>query len=103
MPLHSNTGTLDHKALAKRFGVTGFPTLKWFDGKSDQPIAYDSQRDLESLQGFITGKLGGGIKPKVKKEAPSDVKSVTDADFDKIVLDIEKNVLVKFYAVSSPL
>lgn len=43
-----------------------------------------------------------GVKPKVKKEAPSDVKAVTDADFDNIVLDQEKDVLVEFYAVSSP-
>ena len=24
------------KSLGKRFGVQGFPTLKWFDGKSDE-------------------------------------------------------------------
>lgn len=49
----------------------------------------------------MTEKLG--VKPKIKKEAPSDVKSVTDADFEKIVLDQGKDVLVEFYAVSSPL
>lgn len=48
----------------------------------------------------MTEKLG--VKPKAKKEAPSDVKAVTDGDFDKIVLDLEKDVLVEFYAVSSP-
>lgn len=48
----------------------------------------------------MTEKLG--VKPKVKKEAPSDVKAITDADFDKIVLDQDKDVLVEFYAVSSP-
>lgn len=48
----------------------------------------------------MTEKLG--VKPKAKKEAPSDVKAVTDGDFDNIVLDLEKDVLVEFYAVSSP-
>lgn len=74
--------------------------MKWFDGKSDQPIPYDGGRDLESLQAFVTEKLG--VKPKIKKEVPSDVKAITDADFDKIVLDLEKGVLVEFYAVGSP-
>lgn len=37
------------KTLGKRFGVQGFPTLKWFDGKSDKPEDYNGGRDLESL------------------------------------------------------
>lgn len=78
--------------------MKGFPTLKWFDGKSDQPIPYESKRDLESLQTFISEQMG--VKPKVKKEAPSDVKTVTDSNFSEVVLDESKDVLVKFYAVS---
>src|SRR4051794_6691381 len=34
-----------HKDLGRRFGVQGFPTLKWFDGKSDTPSDYSSGRD----------------------------------------------------------
>src|ERR1700761_267920 len=41
------------KDLGKRFGVQGFPTLKWFDGKSDEPVDYKSGRDLDSLSEFI--------------------------------------------------
>lgn len=78
--------------------MKGFPTLKWFDGKTDQPIPYESKRDLESLQAFVSENLG--VKPKAKKEAPSDIKAVTDADFAAIVLDPTKDVLVEFYAVS---
>ncbi|KAI5841356.1 thioredoxin-like protein [Morchella snyderi] len=86
----------NHKSLGQRFGVKGFPTLKWFDGKSDQPIPYESKRDLESLQAFISEQMG--VKPKAKKEAPSDVKTVTDSNFSEVVLDESKDVLVKFYA-----
>src|SRR6478609_4746562 len=39
----------EHRDLGKRFGVQGFPTLKWFDGKSDKPEEYQGGRDLESL------------------------------------------------------
>jgi protein disulfide-isomerase A6 len=89
---------LDHKSLGKRFGVTGFPTLKWFDGKSEEPIPYESGRDLESLQKFIKDKVSG-LKTKAKKEAPSNVVVVNDSNFDKIVHDESKDVLVEFYAV----
>ena len=34
--------------MGKKYGVQGFPTLKWFDGKSDKPVDYDGGRDLES-------------------------------------------------------
>ncbi|KAF8421098.1 putative disulfide isomerase [Tirmania nivea] len=85
----------NHKSLGKRFGIQGFPTLKWFDGKSDTPTDYKSGRDFESLVSFISEKAG--VKTKAKKEAPSDVVVLTDSNFDSIV-NGDKNVLVKFYA-----
>ncbi|KFA63218.1 hypothetical protein S40285_04917 [Stachybotrys chlorohalonatus IBT 40285] len=83
------------KSLGKRFGVQGFPTLKWFDGKSDTPVDYKSGRDLESLSSFITEKTG--VKLKKKQDAPSDVKILTDATFSEAVGG-DKNVLVAFTA-----
>lgn len=85
----------NHKSLGKRFGIQGFPTLKWFDGKSDTPTDYKSGRDLESLVSFISEKAG--VKTKAKKEAPSDVVILTDSNFDSVV-NGDKHVLVKFYA-----
>jgi len=85
----------NHKSLGKRFGVQGFPTLKWFDGRSDTPSDYKSGRDIESLSSFVAEKAG--IKVKAKKEAPSNVVVLTDANFDSIV-NGDKHVLVKFYA-----
>lgn len=79
-----------------RFGIQGFPTLKYFDGKSDTPIDYDSKRDIESLQAFITKQ--SSIKPRVKKQLPSKVVTLTDANFDSVVTGA-KHVLVEFYAV----
>jgi protein disulfide-isomerase A6 len=70
--------------------------LKYFDGKSDTPIDYDSKRDLESLQTFI--KEQSGTKAKVKKELPSDVVVLSDSNFNDVV-NGDKNVLVEFYAV----
>ena len=84
-----------HKDLGKRFGVQGFPTLKWFDGTSDMPVDYNGGRDLESLTAFVTEKTG--IKAKSKKAAPSAVEMLTDQTFAKKVGG-DKNVFVAFTA-----
>ncbi|KAI9718410.1 MAG: hypothetical protein M1812_004131 [Candelaria pacifica] len=85
----------DHKDLGRKFGVQGFPTLKWFDGKSDKPEDYNSGRDLESLTKFITEKTG--LKPKSKKTAPSQVEMLNDKTF-KAEIGGDKDVLVAFTA-----
>ncbi|KAK2770890.1 hypothetical protein FQN53_005299 [Emmonsiellopsis sp. PD_33] len=86
----------ENKALGKRFGVQGFPTLKWFDGKSDKPEEYNGGRDLESLTKFVSEKTG--IKPKGAKGAKeSSVKMLTDASF-KSAIGGGADVLVAFTA-----
>lgn len=83
------------KDLGRRFGVQGFPTLKWFDGKSDTPEDYKSGRDLESLSNFIADKTG--IKPKAKKAAPSAVEMLNDKTF-KEQIGGDKDAIVAFTA-----
>ena len=83
------------KDLGQRFGVQGFPTLKWFDGKSKEPIDYNGGRDLDSLSAFITEK--SGVRPKRKMTPPSNVVMLNDQTFDETV-GKDKNVLVAFTA-----
>ncbi|MCJ1275135.1 hypothetical protein MMC21_002935 [Puttea exsequens] len=83
------------KDLGRKFGVQGFPTLKWFDGKSDKPADYNGGRDLESLTNFIVEKTG--IKMKPKKAVPSAVEMLNDKSF-KSEIGGEKDVLVAFTA-----
>ena len=86
----------EHKSLGQRFGVQGFPTLKWFDGKEgSEPEDYNGGRDLESLTKFITEKTG--VKTKEKKAAPSHVEMLTDSTF-KSQIGGDKDVLVAFTA-----
>jgi protein disulfide-isomerase A6 len=86
----------EHKSLGKDFGVQGFPTLKWFDGKpGSTPEDYNGGRDLESLSQFIIEKTG--LKAKEKKVAPSHVEMLTDSSF-KTQVGAEKDVLVAFTA-----
>ncbi|KAL2127879.1 hypothetical protein VTI74DRAFT_10024 [Chaetomium olivicolor] len=83
------------RELGKRFNVQGFPTLKFFDGKSDKPTEYNGGRDLESLSSFITEKTG--VRPRKKMAKPSNVVMLTDANF-KQAIGGDKNVLVAFTA-----
>lgn len=68
------------KELGKRFGIQGFPTIKYFDGKSEKPEEYTGGRDLESLTEFLKGKIGVGPRKKVAE--PSQVEILTDKTFD---------------------
>lgn len=83
------------KSLGKRFGVQGFPTLKYFDGKSETPEDYKSGRDLESLTDFIVKKTG--IKPKKAQKPASDVVMLSDSTF-KTEIGGDKAALVAFTA-----
>jgi len=84
-----------HKDLGGRFGVTGFPTLKFFAKGSMKAEDYSSGRTAEDVVKYINEKAG--TKAKVV-EPPSFVTTLTDSNFDSIALDQSKDVLVEFYA-----
>nr|BAN42363.1 protein disulfide isomerase, putative [Entamoeba invadens] len=80
----------DHKDLCGKFGISGFPTLKFFAKGTTDAIDYNGDRSFDDLVKFIDEKT----QPKVA----SNVVVVTDDTFDTIVMDPTKNVFVKFYA-----
>ncbi|KAF9450908.1 thioredoxin-domain-containing protein [Macrolepiota fuliginosa MF-IS2] len=83
------------KPLGKKYDVKGFPTLKWFDaaGKDEK---YESGRDLDSLAAFVTSK--SGVKSNIKPPPPPETTVLDVYNFDEVVLDPSKNVLVSFTA-----
>jgi len=88
-----------HRDLGGRFGVTGFPTLKFFPKgwkTGDAPEAYNGGRTFEDIAAFIQEKTGA--KYKKAKTAASAVVDLTNKNFDEVVMDPSKNVLVEFYA-----
>ncbi|KAH7423692.1 hypothetical protein KP509_12G069100 [Ceratopteris richardii] len=85
----------DHKSLCTKYGVSGFPTIKWFPKGSLEPKDYSGGRTVESLVDFVNQEAG----THVKVSAPvSDVAVLTPENFDSIALDESKDVLVEFYA-----
>lgn len=86
----------ENKELGKRFGVRGYPTLKWFPFNSLEAEDYTGARDVESIVAFINEKTGATAK--VKEPEPPKTAQLTAANFDSIVHDPTKDVLVEFYA-----
>jgi len=84
-----------HHALGGRFDVHGFPTLKFFPKGSTTPKAYEGGRTADDLIKYINAEVG--LNAKVKK-APSFVVDLTPKNFDSIVMDSKKDVLVEFFA-----
>ncbi|KAJ9092111.1 hypothetical protein QFC21_006977 [Naganishia friedmannii] len=85
------------KEMGKRYGIQGFPTLKYFTADDlTNPQDYDGGRDVADLAAFITAK--SGVRSKVKSAAPSSVKQLGAGNFEKEVVQGGKNVLVAFKA-----
>ncbi|CAI5482116.1 unnamed protein product [Closterium sp. Yama58-4] len=83
------------KEICQKFGVAGYPTLKFFPAQATTPRDFAEQRTLENIVAFLNKKLGSKI---VLPTVQSDVLALTIKTFDEVVLDREKNVLVEFYA-----
>ncbi|GAB2287287.1 Protein disulfide-isomerase like 2-1, variant 2 [Dionaea muscipula] len=85
----------DQKSLCSKYEVTGYPTLKWFPKGSLEPKKYEGPRTAEALAEFVNTEGGTNIKLGV---LPSNVVVLTTDNFNEIVLDKSKDVLVEFYA-----
>ena len=83
------------KTLGGRFGVSGFPTIKFFPKGSTQPEDYTGGRTAEDIIAYIGERTGA--RSKVSNPV-SHVVDLTTSNFDDIVQDADKDVLVEFYA-----
>eukprot|EP00761_Pharyngomonas_kirbyi_P011696 gb/GECH01011722.1/.p1 GENE.gb/GECH01011722.1/~~gb/GECH01011722.1/.p1 ORF type:complete len:363 (+),score=95.13 gb/GECH01011722.1/:1-1089(+) len=84
----------EHKDLAAKFDVGGFPTLKFFPAGSDEPEEYTSGRELDDFVTFLRAKGANVFIPKT----PSDVVELTPNNFDKVVKDTNTHRFVEFFA-----
>jgi protein disulfide-isomerase A6 len=84
-----------HRSLGTKFGVTGFPTLKWFPAGSVSPDDYNGGRTAADIVDFINSKTG--LARRVKTE-PTEVTTLETSNFDAVVMNPDADVLVEFYA-----
>ena len=80
---------------ARKYGIQGFPTIKWFPKGSTDAEEYDGGRTADSIVLWVNNKVG--TSKKVKKP-PTLVTELTSENFDTIVMDNSKHVLVEFFA-----
>eukprot|EP00817_Percolomonadidae_sp_ATCC50343_P005799 CAMPEP_0117423322 /NCGR_PEP_ID=MMETSP0758-20121206/3976_1 /TAXON_ID=63605 /ORGANISM="Percolomonas cosmopolitus, Strain AE-1 (ATCC 50343)" /LENGTH=365 /DNA_ID=CAMNT_0005206455 /DNA_START=11 /DNA_END=1108 /DNA_ORIENTATION=- len=85
---------VDHASVCSKYGVQGYPTLKFFKKGSTTPEDYTSGRSAKDVLDFIANN--GGARMHVY-EPPSAVKVVTPENFDSVVGG-DDNVLLEFYA-----
>ena len=57
----------ESKDLCERFGVKGYPTLKYFTPGDPDGVNYEGERDLKSLTAFVKA-LGPSCGPNYKKK-----------------------------------
>ena len=113
----------EEKTLASKYGIKGFPTVKFFGIHKDKPVDYNSERKAEAVIDFMFEKaraitkarLGmkkteqtsqnknssAGSQQKQKPPEPGneqDVIILTDDNFDSTVFNDESMWLVAFYA-----
>lgn len=85
----------EHKSVCSKYGVSGYPTIQWFPKGSLEPKKYEGARSAEPLVEFVNNEGGTNVKIAA---IPSSVVVLTSDNFDELVLDETKDVLVEFYA-----
>uniref|UniRef100_A0A182T7F7 Protein disulfide-isomerase A6 homolog n=1 Tax=Anopheles maculatus TaxID=74869 RepID=A0A182T7F7_9DIPT len=101
----------EEQGLCGQYGVRGYPTIKIFGANKRSPTDYNGQRTAKDIaeaalaeaKKKIKNVLGGGSSSSGGSEGGSggskdDVIELTDANFDKLVLQSEEPWLVEFYA-----
>ncbi|TYI55192.1 hypothetical protein E1A91_D11G124800v1 [Gossypium mustelinum] len=85
----------EHKSVCGKYGVEGYPTIKWFPKGSLDPKQYEGPRTAEPLAEFVNTEGGTNVKIAT---LPSNVVVLNADNFDEVVLDETKNMFVEFYA-----
>ncbi|KAI0510788.1 hypothetical protein KFK09_011397 [Dendrobium nobile] len=83
----------DQKSLCSKYGVQGYPTLQWFPKGSLEP----KKNQLLNIFAHIYECATAGTNVKIAS-VPSSVVILTPENFDQVVHDSNKDVLVEFYA-----
>ena len=94
-----------NNVISKKFNVTGFPTLIYFEGGKDK-FVYEGENKQKALVDFLStpyprtkASISSSSKEDDKpwKDEPSNVVHLTDDNFDEFLAE-EESVLVMFYA-----
>ncbi|ENN76828.1 hypothetical protein YQE_06669, partial [Dendroctonus ponderosae] len=99
----------EHKELAERYNVRGFPTLKVFGANKYTPADYNGNRVAEDIVKAGVNAAKAKVKAALDRrsgrsssgssdDSSEGVIQLTDSNFDKLVLQSDDMWLVEFYA-----
>jgi protein disulfide-isomerase A6 len=86
---------VDQSAICSKNSIQGYPTLKFYPKGSKTPEDYNSGRTAEDIAEYLNKKAGSRIRII---KAPEAALTLEPSNFDEIIKDTSKNILVKFYA-----
>lgn len=87
-----------YKDLGEKYGVSGFPTLKFFPKGNKAGEDYDGGRDLDDFVSFINGKCGTSRDGKGQLTTQAGIVSSLDVlvkEFVSASSDEKKEILLK--------
>ncbi|EKF38723.1 protein disulfide isomerase, putative [Trypanosoma cruzi marinkellei] len=85
-----------HRDLAGRFGVNGYPTILFFPAGSQTKQQYTEAREASTFLSFLNRQIPG-LNLAVPREHTYALE-LTKRNFDTVVMDEAKDALVMFYA-----
>jgi len=85
----------ENMGLADKYGVQGYPTIKYFPKGSVEAEDYNGGRTADTIISWVNEKAGTSRKAK---KMPSFVVDLSDSNFEQIALSQSKAVMVEFYA-----
>jgi len=80
-----------HADICQKYGVQGYPTIKFFKKGEENPKDYNGGRSAEDFVEFLNKEAGSNLRIQ---KAPTFVVDLTPGNFDKIAMDKTKDVLV---------
>merc|ERR1712038_450336 len=85
------------KDLCQGQGVSGYPTVKFFDKDASAGEKYKGGRDFDTLKAFVENKIGGAEAPKKVEAADiSGLVELKPTTWDSVLKT--DSVFIKFYA-----
>lgn len=102
------------ESLAKRFSISGFPSIKVFGNDKKNPVDYNGQRTgdaiaseaMRAANALVFQRKGGKSSSSGQsdssssgsKKAGSEVIELTESNFNALVLESSDHWMVEFYA-----
>ena len=86
--------TTDGKSLCEKYGVRGYPTIKYFNPPDEEGEDYKGGRDLASMKKFAETELGPGCSvdqmENCSDEQKKELKTYIDMPADKRAAKLEE-------------